>query len=86
MKCFILICLIGLSFGYEDKTVAQYLKDTPGFVTLASLLQSTGLDAALDKDGTYVEATRLNKSILSYSYVVNKKIEPRRDKTNKVCL
>lgn len=45
--------MIGLSFGYEDKTVAQYLKDTPGFVTLASLLQSTGLDAALDKDGPY---------------------------------
>ena len=54
MRSLILFCLIGLSLGYEDKSVTQYLQDN-GYVSLSNALQATGLTAALNGGGTFIK-------------------------------
>ncbi|XP_045203045.2 transforming growth factor-beta-induced protein ig-h3-like [Mercenaria mercenaria] len=52
MRCIILVCLLGLSFGFEDKTVTEYLFDN-SYTVLYGALQSTGLTAALNGSGPF---------------------------------
>ena len=47
----VLTAMLGLSLAFEDKTVFQYLVDTPGYGTLESLLRATGLDNVLTSVG-----------------------------------
>ena len=49
---FVLAALLGVSLGYEDKTVVQYLQDN-GFTVLSKLINDAGLASTLSASGTY---------------------------------
>ena len=57
-------CLFASSaLAFEDKTVAQYLKDNAEFSTLYSLLNSSGLAKDLDGAGTFIlKFRRINRT------------------------
>ena len=48
----VLAALLGVSVGYEDKTVVQYLQDN-GFSVLSKLINDAGLTSTLSGSGTY---------------------------------
>lgn len=52
MKLFITLCLLGLTYAYEDKTLVQYLADN-GYSVLVGALNSTGLVPALAGTGPF---------------------------------
>jgi len=43
VRVFVCLCVLGLTWGLENKTIAQYLQDSGQFTTLVSALKSTGL-------------------------------------------
>jgi len=47
-----LVCLLGFSSGFEDKTIAQWLTDN-GYSTLVAALDATGLTGALSQPGAF---------------------------------
>ena len=67
----VLTAMLGLSLAFEDKTVFQYLVDTPGYGTLESLLRATGLDNVLTSVGKCSNRLRIPISVYKFNLAMH---------------
>ena len=56
VSALILVCVLGLSLGFEDKTVVQWLVDN-NYNTLVTAVTTAGLASTLSTSGTNVKVS-----------------------------